>query len=169
MISGGGGGGRGCKVGSALAFVSTYSFTSQKCPFTIRIALLFSRSALLFSRSIFLFLKNALTFPDVLSFYLPCAFFSKNAFFSADCSFSSSCSKLLRQIFVLLLFCFSLELSIDNALHLACACLYDQAINKLQPQETQLSLADFLYVNSPSYNFKQGPHIFLKHCCSGDI
>ena len=47
--------------------LSMYPFTSQKCPFIPRIAVLVSRIALLF--------------PEVPSFYLVCASFSKNDFF----------------------------------------------------------------------------------------
>ena len=111
------------EAASALVFNSMCPFTSPKCPFIPRIALLFSinailfpRISLLFSRSAFLFLKNSLLFsgivlclPEVPSFYFLCTSFSKNAFFPVDGTFSLSCSELLREIiFALLLLCFLL-------------------------------------------------------------
>ena len=111
------------EAASALVFNSMCPFTSPKCPFIPRIALLFSISAilfprisLLFSRSAFSFLKNSLLFsgivlclPEVPYFYFLCTSFSKNDFFPVDDTFSLSHSELLREIiFALLLFCFLL-------------------------------------------------------------
>ena len=111
-----------------------------------RIALLFSinaivfpRISLLFSRSAFSFLKNSLLFsgivlclPEVPYFYFLCTSFSKNDFFPVDDTFSLSHSELLREIiFALLLFCFLLQLFIDQLMMQHHACAHIQAINKL--------------------------------------
>ena len=89
-----------------------------------------------FSKMPYCFSELPTLFPEVSSFYLLCASFSKNAFFPVDCTLSSSCSELLRQIFPLLLFCFLLELFIDQ-LMMPCILLVFifQAIKKLQSQE----------------------------------
>ena len=103
-------------------------FTSPKFPFIPRtavlfstIVLLFSKSPIFFSRNVFLFLKYVPLFSRItlqffgsaLFLFSVCVFF-KTAFFPADCTFSF-CSELLREIsFVLLLFCFLLELFVSS-------------------------------------------------------
>ena len=114
-------------VASALVLKSMSPFTSQKCPFIPRIALLFSRitllfcrnalffpgvallfpkSVLLFSRSAFLFLKNAPLFSRIVLEFsrsslvlFPVRVFFYEFFFPADLTFSSSCciADCLRQ------------------------------------------------------------------------
>ena len=95
-----GGGGGGVRLQVPL-------FSSQCALLLPKNALLFSSIVFLFSRSAFIFLKNAL-----LVIY--CASFSKNVFSPADCTFLS-CSELLRDtVFALPLFCFLIELFIDQ-------------------------------------------------------
>ena len=118
------------EVASGLVFKSRCFFTFQKCFFIPRIALLFFGSVLLFpwncpfvfQKCLFI-LKNALFFFPKLSFSLPevpsfkslFTSISKNALFPVVCTFSLSCWELLREIvFALLLFCFLLELFIDQ-------------------------------------------------------
>ena len=108
-------------------------------------AILFPRISLLFSRSAFSFLKNSLLFsgivlclPEVPYFYFLCTSFSKNDFFPVDDTFSLSHSELLREIiFALLLFCFLLQLFIDQLMMLHHACAHIQAINKLWLLDTR--------------------------------
>ena len=123
------------EVANALVLKSS-PFTSQKCPFICRIALLFSRitllfsrnallcpvvallfskSVLLFPRSAFLLLKNAslfsrifLEFFRIVFFLFPVLVFS---FFPADLTFLY-CSELIRERFSLLLLCFHLKLQL---------------------------------------------------------
>ena len=152
------------EAASALVFNSMCPFTSKNAllfpelsfyfpelpfylpelPFYLQVMLFcFLELPFPFPEKLFSFSKMPYCFPELffslpellLFYYFLSVSFSKNAFFPADCTFSLSCSELLRAIiFALLLFCFLLELFIDQLMMLHLACAHIQAINKLQPQ-----------------------------------
>ena len=74
----------------------------------------FPEAPFYFSKIPYCFRELPFSFPEVLSIYLLCTSFSRNAFFAADCTFSS-CSEMVTEIiYTLLLFCFLMELFIDQ-------------------------------------------------------
>ena len=127
---------------------------------SIQCALLLSKNALLFPELPFYFqlmllcfLEFPFCFPEVPFHFskIPCCFlelsfvyqkclififyahlFPRMIFFPVDDTFSLSHSELLREIiFALLLFCFLLQLFIDQLMMQHHACAHIQAINKL--------------------------------------
>ena len=120
----------GSKVARALVLKSMSPFTSQKCLFIPRIALLFPELLFYFPALVFYFPEMPFCFLELSSFYLLCGSFSKNAFFPSKLYLLVKLRAAQRDNICHALVLFSLGTIYwpTDALHLKTLCLKQKSI-----------------------------------------